>query len=197
MDLNSMITNAMGGASGLNPLLQQLLGSYQQNVSGLALPQFSEADQKMMDTQYNSEVSTQMQLLKKKLMEQLGGLSANAATRGITGSSAHGRAIGQGMSGYQDALAQAMSQASANRLNMQMSLRQAMMGAQSQNLSTLAGLGGGLYGNNMQGFSVMGQNNANQQSRNQQLLGILGGIGSAIPGISQAGGFTEMFKKLF
>lgn len=186
------------GAGGLDALLGQLLGSYGQNAgAGFSLPQFSTKDQAMMDNQYNSEMSTQMALLKKKLMEQLGGLSASAATRGITGSSAHGRAVGQGIGGYEDALAQAMNQASQNRLNMQMALRQAMMGAQSQNLGTLSNLASNMFGQKMQGFGLMGEGDKNQVAGNAGLMASLMGIGKALPGISEAGGFADIFKGLW
>lgn len=185
-----------GGMAGLDALLRQIMGGYGQMTSGSLQP-LSPSDAAMLQGQYTDTVTSQSELLRKKLLEQLGNLASNAATRGITGSSAQGRAVGTAMSGHQDALSQILMQAKNNQIQQALGLRQAGAQIGAQNYGTLAQMAQALMGQRFQGYNtIAGIDQATQQAQAnrynavfQGLGGIGQGLGWMIPKIGEKQGW--------
>ena len=159
------------------PALQQLLSGIGQQSY---MPELSAEDYARLQAQYARSMQMGQHMLGKQYQQSLSDVQTGAVSKGLRGSSAHGRATGQAQSGYMTGLQQ-LHTSSADQMQQQaLAMRQAMMNDMLQRYGIQSGLVGQGMGLPVQAFGAAG---GLEMERNKGLMSALSGIGGSFPGI--------------
>ena len=172
-----------GGLGGSNQYLNQFMQMLMGKMGGVttpAIPQevMSELDAEMQrNTQYGTGV------INEQLRKSMGDLTAMAGTAGTLGSTGQGAAAGRIQAGGVNAIAELLNSLMSQKQNTLNSLREALLGAETQRLGIGGSVFPGVTGTAVQGYGIAGelaaQREAQQAQMWQSILGSLGSIGTA------------------
>lgn len=182
--ISNLETQMQGTQAMLDPALKNFLAMLSGATGAPTLPGIPQDVLSQLMAQYSIGAEELTKRIGQQSDQMLGDLAAKTATQGITGSSAHGRAVGQIGTGASDALSTGLTELERSRMSDMLAIRNALLGAQTSNFGTLGSSLSGMYGANMGGYNALANLYGAEAQQNTGLLGMLGQLGGGAVGLA-------------